>query len=65
MKIYLTFTETIPEGYRQRLRTYMDQILAQGLTKNRPPCFYFEGINSETCNKIIELSRVYDVQHGL
>ena len=60
MDITLTFADPISEVYREKLETFLDNILAQGLTENRPPIIRFTGGNRETFSKIITLQCAYD-----
>ena len=59
MVIYLRFADPISEAYRERLQTFSDAVLAQGITKNRPPVIEFTGLNEETFDKIYKLHTDY------
>ena len=64
MQIDLTFSDPVSEAYRQKLQTFLDKILAQGLTENRAPDFYFSGMNWKTFTGIAKLQSAYDDRHG-
>ena len=51
MIIYFRFADPISEAYREKLQTFMDNILAQGITENRPPRIQFTGMNHKTFNE--------------
>ena len=59
MEIYLTFADSISEAYREKLQTFADSILAEGITENRPPSIHFPGMNEETMKGIECLQRAY------
>ena len=60
MKIYLYFADSISEAYREKLQTFSDNILAQGITDNRPPSIGFPGRNEEKYEEILKLQYAYD-----
>ena len=60
MKIYLKFADTISETYREKLQTFSGNILAKGITENRPPWIEFPGMHVDTFFKIIHLQHVYE-----
>ena len=60
MKIVLEFADPISEAYRQKLQTFSDNVLAHGITDNRPPRIDFDGMNQGTYNEIIVLQHTYD-----
>ena len=60
MDIHLYFAYSISDAYKEKLKTFVDDILAQGLTENRPPRILISGMNSATFDKIIMLHRDYD-----
>ena len=45
MTIILRFNDSISEACKEKLQTFSDKILAQGLTANRPPRIRFPGMN--------------------
>ena len=57
MDIKLAFGYQISEVYREKLRTFSDNILAQGFTENRPPSIFFPGMNREIFDGIEKLRR--------
>ena len=59
MEIILKFADSISEAYRKKLETFLDNILAQGLTENQPPSIYFFGMNLETSIGIRKLQLAY------
>ena len=64
MDIDLTFADSISEAYREKLQTFLDNILMQGIIENRPPRIRFPGMNEETFTGIINLQRDYDNRYG-
>ena len=60
MKISLSFVDPISEAYREKLQTFSDTILAQGITENRSPYIWFPGVNEETLEEIEKLHHDYD-----
>ena len=60
MGIILAFASAISEAYRQKLLTFTNNVLAQGITENRPPIFYFTGINFKILDGIKKLQLDYD-----
>ena len=65
MEIRLTFADSISEVYREKLQTFSDAILAQGITENRPPSIEFPGMNRETFTEINNLQDDYDTSFFL
>ena len=59
MDIILGFDDSISEAYKQKLQTFVNDLIAQGITANRPPCIWFSGIIAETSDKISLLRRDY------
>ena len=59
MDIYLNFSNST-EAFTQRLQTFVDHILAQGLTENKPPSITFAGSNRGVAEGIVELRRAFD-----
>ena len=55
MDIELSFVDSISEAYKQKLQTFVDNVLAQGLNENRPPDITFPGINEASYNDIQKL----------
>ena len=45
MNIILRFGDSISDAYKQRLQTFVNDVLAQGITENRPPLIRFPGMN--------------------
>ena len=64
MKISLGFADPVSETYRKKLETFWDNILVEGITENRPPIFWFPGMNMETAFKIGTLWQAYDDRYG-
>ena len=64
MKIYLAFADPISEAYRKKLQTFLDAILAEGLTKNRPPIICFTGMNRGTYDEIMDIHYAYYDRYG-
>ena len=64
MAIFLRFADPISEVSRKKLQTFSDNILVQGITENRPPIFWFTGMNEETYDGIEELQSDYDNRYG-
>ena len=62
MSIDLFFVHSISEAYKQKLQTFVDDVLAQGLTENLPPCITFPGMNRATTTGINILRRDYDLR---
>ena len=62
MNIDLYFVYPISEACKGKLQKFMDHLVAQGLTANRPPSIWFPGINEETSDKISMLRRDYDLR---
>ena len=62
MKIELMFADSISEAYREKLQTFSDNILAQGLTANRPPIIWFPENDEETYIDILKLCDDYDAR---
>ena len=60
MNIALEFVDSISEASQEKLQTFLDNILAQGLTENRPPIIRFPGMREETYNDIRMLQLHYD-----
>ena len=65
MKIYLDFADSISEAYREKLQTFSENILAQGITENRPPDIRFPGRNEETFTAIDKLQTAYYRRYGV
>ena len=63
MDISLNFAPSISETYRQRLRAFAENILAQGLTENKPPYISYPGMNEDTRKALCDLRRDYYEQH--
>ena len=61
----LRFADPISEVYRQKLQTFLENILAQRITENRPPTIYFTGINLGIVAGITKLQRDYDRCYGI
>ena len=59
MNITLTFTNAISDAYKDKLRTFMEDVLAQGFTANRPPSIDFPGRNQTTFDKLERLDRQF------
>ena len=59
MEINLSFVNSSSEAYKEKLQTFMDNILDQGITENRPPRIAFAGMNRATTVKISKLRRAY------
>ena len=60
MKISLEFADPISEVYREKLQTFSDNILGQGITEHRPPRISFPGMNQGTFDEIMKLDRAYE-----
>ena len=60
MEIDFLFARPISDASREKLQTFSDNILVQGITENRPPCIDFPGMNEETMKGIINLQCDYD-----
>ena len=60
MDISLSFADSISDAFKEKLQPFVDDVLAQGLTANRPPIIRFPGMNTETFEQIIMLRRDYD-----
>ena len=65
MEIFLRFANAISEAYREKLRTFMNNVLDQGITENRPPSIRFTGINSGILAEITKLQRDYDRRYAI
>ena len=65
MKIFLSFDDPFSKAYLEKLQTFSDTILAQGITENRPPLFCFPGNNHKTFCEILDLQDDYDKRHGV
>ena len=63
MNIELIFARSISEAYKQRLQTFMDNILVNGLAEDRPPQINFDGMNRETALEIYELRCDFEKKH--
>ena len=63
MKIYLSFVDPISEAYREKLHTFLENILAQGITENRPPIFWFSGMNKKIYYENQKLHFAYNNRH--
>ena len=63
MDISFICSDPISETYRQRIQTSAEQILAQGLTENKPPYVSYLGMNKDTRKSLRDLRRDYDEQH--
>ena len=61
MDIYLSFADPISEAYQQKLQTFVDGVLAQGITENRPPIIWFTGLNN--AQEIYKLRRAFRNQN--
>ena len=59
MDISFVFVPFISEVYKQRLQTFVDGLIAQGFSTNRPPRIRFPGMYEETFFEIWELRDVY------
>ena len=59
MNIVLEFVNGYPisEAYREKLQTFSNNILDQGITENLPPSIRFPGMNDDTFDKIYKLRR--------
>ena len=55
MAICLKFAIPISEVYRDKLQTFVDSLLALGLTENQPPSIQFPGMNSQTISGLSKL----------
>ena len=60
MNIELIFAAPISEAYREKLQTFLDSVIAQGITENRPPIIWFPGRNEGTFDGIRKLRSDYD-----
>ena len=58
--MYLKFADPISEAYREKLQSFIDNILAQGITENRPPYIHFPGMNLQTFDEIYKLGHAFD-----
>lgn len=63
MNIVVSFAGPISEAYRERLEKFMDKIIAQGVTENRPPIVYFPEVNRDKFEKIRELREDYSIYY--
>ena len=61
MAIHLLFTHLVSDAYKLKLQTFLDDVAAQGLTANRPPQIFFQGMNGETFFILERLRRDYDL----
>ena len=61
MKITFTFADPISEVYRKKLQTFSDSLLAQGNSENRPPIFFFSGMNRQ---RFIESKNIQKTAYG-
>ena len=52
MGIHLSFADPVSEANRKKLQTFVENILAQEITENRPPYIRFPGINKRTLNEL-------------
>ena len=64
MKIDFIFAYSISEANREKLQTFLNNILAQDITENRPPTIWFPGRNEETFFGIRKLQRDYYNRYG-
>ena len=64
MRVSLRFANPISEAYREKLQTFLDNLLAQRITESRPPIIEFTGINNVTFDDIYELRCAYDSRYG-
>ena len=64
MAIFLTFADSISEAYMKKLQTFSDFILAQGITKNRPPIFWFRGMDMETFTGVEKIWYAFKERYG-
>ena len=62
MNVILRFDDPISDACKEKLQTFMDDVLAQGLTANRPPQIEFSGVNGETSFKLDKLRHDYDAR---
>ena len=62
MDIDLFFAGSISDAYKEKLQTFMDDLIAQGLTENRPPRIRFPGMNLVTFKQMTMLRRDYDAR---
>ena len=60
MEISLTIAYPISEAYREKLQTFLDSVLAQGITENRAPYIHFPRMIWGTFQGILELQRAFD-----
>ena len=63
MDIVLGFADPISEAYREKLQKFLDSILAQGLTENRPPRIRFNGEIWKTIDGIHKLCSAFKEYH--
>ena len=59
MDITLLFADSISEAYVKRLQTFVDNIIAWGVTENRPPLIWFPGMTQEKYEEIQGLRRAF------
>ena len=60
MYIDLSFADPISEVYQEKLQKFSDSVLAQIITKNRPPSIKFPGMNHITFGSIHNFQYAYD-----
>ena len=60
MQISLKFADKISEAYREKLQTFVNDVVAQGIIENRPPSIQFPGMNDTTYYEIFKLQCAYD-----
>ena len=58
MVINLRFADPVLDAYR--LQAFLDAVIAQGLTKNRPPSIHSSEISWVTLTRIARLQYAYD-----
>ena len=63
MEIFLCFAGSILEVYREKLRTFMNNILTQGITQNRPPYIEFPGMNHGKFEELRKLRSEYEYRY--
>ena len=64
MDISLSFVYSTSEAYKEKLQKFMNDLVAEGRTANRPPDISFPGINDVSYREIQNLMNDYDDQWG-
>ena len=64
MAVVVHFRDTISEAYQQRLLTFAENIIDQGITENRHPLFCFTGMDRAVHEELIKLRCAYNDQYG-